>query len=427
MIAKNLSRMSASERRSIVSRASVDLTGATVIARTVIDRVRAGGDRELIRCAEEFDASAGAPLRVTAEQIEAAGRRVPEGLMDAMRVCKRRIERFHSCQSVEAFEYRDETGVYGQRVVPLQRVGAYVPGGSASYASSVLMACVPARVAGVEEIIVCTPAKDGKIGDAVLAAAGMCCADEVYAVGGAHAIAAMAYGTETIRPVQKIVGPGGAVVSAAKLLVRADCEIDFLAGPSEVLVVADDSADPRLVAAEMLAQLEHDPLARAVLVSTSERVLEAAAAELGAMSSAAPRREVIERSSEEGAVFLLAQDLQEAVGFTNDYAPEHLVIDVSSPEQVMAMVRNAGSVFLGRYSSVAFGDYCSGPNHILPTKGTASSRSSLSTYDFLKIIPYQSVTRAGAEALAPATEAMAKAEGLPGHAQAAALRRSVVG
>ena len=418
-----LEDMSRSDRARLLSRSGVDLSESLASALTIIDRVRKGGDEALLACAKEYDSFTGRSVRMAPAEVAAATERVPKELMRALATCKKRIERFHTRQRLQGFEFRDGTGVYGQRVVPLERVGVYVPGGSASYASSVLMGCVPARVAGVTEIIICTPAKGGRVGDAVLAAADMCGVDEVYSVGGAHSIAAMAYGTESVRPVQKIVGPGGAIVSAAKLLVRNDCEIDFLAGPSEVLLVADDGADPRGVAAEMLAQLEHDSLARAVLVATSKQVMEAAKKELGELTSSAGRREIIERSSDEGAVFLLAKNVSEAIAFANEYAPEHLVLDVSSPKAVLGRIRNAGSVFLGRYSSVSFGDYCAGPNHILPTKGTASMRSSLTTYDFIKVIPYQATTRSGARELAPTTELMASAEGLPGHAQAAATRR----
>lgn len=423
MLSYEISKMSRAERDGLISREGVDLSAPLAAAMAIIDQVRRDGDEALLQCAREYDSFAGDRLRVTPSELRAARKRLPRDLMSALVTCKKRIERFHSEQVLGTFEYRDGSGTFGQKVVPLDRVGVYVPGGTASYASSVLMACVPARVAGVSEIAVFTPAKGGRVGDAVLAAADLCGVDELYRVGGAQAVAAMAYGTGSIRPVQKIVGPGGAFVSAAKLLVRNDCEIDFLAGPSEVLLVADDGADPRNLAAEMLAQLEHDPLARALLVATSKRVLQETAKALQEMTASAPRRSTVEASSRSGAVFLLARDVREAVAFSNAYAPEHLVLDVSSPKAALKKVKSAGSVFLGRHSSVAFGDYCAGPNHILPTMGRASVRSSLSTYDFLKVIPYQELTRAGASSLAPATELMATAEGLPGHARAASMRR----
>lgn len=426
MLTYDLSSMDVDQRAGLLSRKGVDLAGPLATAQKIVESVRAGGDDALLRCAREYDSFDGSKVKVSPEAIDSAMARVPQELLRALNMCKSRIEAYHSRQRLDPFEFDDGLGVFGQKVVPLDRVGVYVPGGSASYASSLLMACVPARVAGVEELVVCTPAKDGKVGDAVLAAAGICSVDEVYSVGGAHAVAAMAYGTESIRPVQKIVGPGGAVVSAAKLLVRTDCEIDFLAGPSEILIVADDGADPRVIAVEMLAQLEHDPLARAVLVTTSKPVLDESMRELRELMLSTPRSEIVRCSSEEGAAFILSASLEEAMRFSNDYAPEHLLVLTSSPGELLREVRSAGSVFLGPSSSVAFGDYCSGPNHILPTKRTASARSSLSTYDFLKVLPYQALTGPGASELAPTAERMASAEGLPGHAQAAAMRRKVV-
>jgi len=282
-------------------------------------------------------------------------------------------------------------------------------------------------VAGVKEVAICTPGKAGRVANEVLAAAELCGVREVHPIGGAHSIAAMAYGTGSIRKVQKIVGPGGAFVSAAKLLVRNDCEIDFLAGPSEVLIIADDGADAELLALDMLAQLEHDRLARAVLVSASEEVLERTKNELQRKISRADRREIAAASSESGAVFILADDLDAALAFSNDYAPEHLLVDVREPRLILSGIKSAGSVFLGRYSSVAFGDYCSGTNHILPTKGVAAARSSLTVNDFLKTIPYQELTAIGARKLSKTVETLARSEGLPAHAEAALARARKVG
>jgi histidinol dehydrogenase len=232
----------------------------------------------------------------------------------------------------------------------------------------------------------------------------------------------MAYGTRSIPKVQKIVGPGGSVVTAAKLLVRNDCEIDFLAGPSEVLVIADKSADPTLVAADMLAQLEHDPLARALLVTNSKPLADRTRNELRLQLSKASRSEIASKAAKEGAIAIITETIEQAVAFSNDYAPEHLLVDVRTPMAVLDKVQSAGSVFIGRYSSVAFGDYCSGTNHILPTKGTAAMKSSLSVYDFLKIIPYQCISRTGAARLSKVVDVLARAEGLPAHAEAALAR-----
>lgn len=417
-----LDRMTKSELKSVLSRKGVDLKGAMGMAAPIVEDVRERGDVALKKYAKRLDGFAGGPLLVPRRELKGARKRVPKELLEALAVSKERIHKFHSRQSLAEFEFLDGMGTLGQKVVPLKRVGVYVPGGTADYISTVIMACVPASIAGVEEICVCSPGRDGKVTDAVLAAADMCGVNEVRPIGGAQAIAAMAYGTESVPKVQKIVGPGGAIVTAAKLLVRNDCEIDFLAGPSEVLVIADEGADPELIACDMLAQLEHDPLARAVLVSDSRRIIEDAGNVLCSKLEKAARSPTAKAASKEGAVFILTEDIAAAVAFSNQYAPEHLLIDVSKPLRVLGSVENAGSVFLGRHSSVAFGDYCSGTNHILPTKGTASMRSSLGVYDFLKIIPYQSISAAGAAGLSRTVQTIALAEGLPAHAEAALAR-----
>lgn len=417
-----LARASEEEVRAILTREGADFAKALEVARPVVEDVRARGDPAVREYAEQFDKFEGGPLTLEPRELMRARARVEKKLLSALELCIRRIEAFHSRQKPRPFEYSDLCGTYGQKVVPLRRVGVYVPGGSADYVSTVLMACVPARVAGVKELALCTPGRAGKVPDSILAAASMCGVCEVHPVGGAHAIAAMAYGTDSIPKVQKIVGPGGAVVSAAKLLVRNDCEIDFLAGPSEVLVIADSSADPVLIAADMLAQLEHDPLARAVLVTPSARLAAQTRAELESAIANAGRSEVLAESSGKGAIFVVTRSLVEAVEFANAYAPEHLLVDVRNPRKLLAKVESAGSIFLGRYSSVAFGDYCSGTNHILPTMGAAASRSALSVLDFVKMIPYQVIREKGAARLAPVVDVLAHAEGLEAHARAALAR-----
>ena len=422
MLTYDLDRMAEARKRAIIGREGVDISGAMVRAKPVVDDVRLRGDRALKMYARRFDSFKGGALSVLKSDIRSARDKIPGELLRSMVRCKERIEAYHRRQKIEPFEFVDSCGSYGQKVVPLDRVGVYVPGGTADYVSTVLMCCIPAKIAGVEEISICTPGRNGKVPEGILAAADICGVDEVHPVGGAHAISAMAYGTTSIRRVRKIVGPGGAYVTAAKLLVRNDCEIDFLAGPSEVLVIADARASPELVASDMLAQLEHDPLARALLVTDSEAILRRTKDELKRQTASAGRRAIVAEASIKGAVFLLAGSLEDAVRFSNEYAPEHLLIDVANPKAVMRGIRNAGSVFLGRYSSVAFGDYCSGTNHVLPTKGAAAMKSSLSVYDFMKVIPYQEVSRQGAAELSEIVGVMARSEGLPAHADAAALR-----
>lgn len=422
MLVFSLDRMTRDETRSVLEREGVDIVAAADKARPIIEDVRSRGDVAVKRYAKRLDGMRGDGIRVSAAEIRSARDKVSPELLRALRMSKQRIEAFHRKQAIEPFQYSDGCGTFGQRVVPLRRVGVYVPGGSADYSSTVLMACVPAAIAGVREIVLCTPGRDGRVPDAILAAASICSVKEVYAIGGAHAIAAMAYGTPSIEKVQKIVGPGGAVVSAAKLLVRNDCEIDFLAGPSEVLIIADSRGDPELIAADMLAQLEHDPLARAVLVTTSRALAERSKGELERLLRSTQRAEIPSMAAAKGAIFITTEDLDAAVRFSNEYAPEHLLLDVVEPMKLLDRIESAGSVFLGSRSSVAFGDYCSGTNHILPTKGMARMRSALGVYDFLKTIPYQLVNFQGVKELAGTVEVMALSEGLPAHAQAAIAR-----
>ncbi len=427
MLRYELGRMTDRELRSVPEREGVDLSRAMKLARPIVEGVRKGGDKALLRYAREFDSFKGTRLTVAPREVRSASKRIPGQLLTALALSARRIESFHRRQLLRPFEYSDEAGLLGQKVVPLRRVGVYVPGGTADYVSTVLMACVPARVAGVREIAMCTPGRGGAVPASILAAADLCGVREVHPAGGAQAIAAMAYGTESVRKVQKIVGPGGAVVSAAKMLVRNDCEIDFLAGPSEVLIIADSTADPELLASDMLAQLEHDTLARAVLVSDSDRIIAQTMAALEDQISCAERRNIVQVAARQGAIFVKVESIEQALELSNKYAPEHLLIVARKAKTLLRKVENAGSVFLGELSSVAFGDDCSGTNHILPTKGVAAMKSALSVYDFLKVMPYQSISPTGVARLAGAVDILARAEGLSAHADAAMMRKRKVG
>lgn len=426
MLTFRLSEMTDAQLGAVLTRGDVDLSGPMRQARKIIEDVRKEGDRALRRYARVFDGFRGGPLTLSEDEVRSSLGEVPSDVLEALRVSKKRIEAFHGRQRLRPFEYTDSAGILGQITVPLERVGVYVPGGTAAYMSSVLMACVPARVAGVEDVAICTPGKSGQVPREILAAAELCGVREVHPVGGAHSIAAMAYGTSSIRKVQKIIGPGGAFVTAAKLLVRNDCEIDFLAGPSEILIIADEGADPELLALDMLAQLEHDRLASALLVTPSEGLLEKTRYALERKLAGAGRSEIASVSAAKGAIFLQVKDEDEAVALSNRYAPEHLLIDVERPRRLLGRIRNAGSVFLGSQSSVAFGDYCSGTNHILPTKGVAAVRSSLTVLDFMKVIPYQELSPAGARKLSKTAETLARSEGLPAHAEAARARAKKV-
>ena len=418
----NASEDSDKDIRSLLKGRARSLDRAMSQARPIVESVRRDGDAAIVRYAKKLDGFAGKSFVVSEKEIAKAASRVPKQLMSALRKSRKRIEAYHSRQKLLPFEFRDSCGAFGQMVVPLDRAGIYAPGGTASYASSVLMAAVPARLAGVKALVLATPSRRGKINDIVLAAASISGVDEVYSVGGAQAIAAMAYGTESIRAVDKIVGPGGTIVTAAKLLVRDDCAIDFLAGPSEVLIVADGSADPKAIALEMMAQLEHDEQAIAVTISPSDAILKDASAFLEKAMEGSDRELIIRAAAKDGALFVKVRSVAQAMSISNRFAPEHLLIATRDPERQLKSVRSAGSIFLGETSAVAFGDYCSGTNHILPTMGAARSQSSLSVYDFLKIIPFQNITREGADQLAPVVGSFARAEGLPNHALAAEAR-----
>ncbi|UCE45722.1 MAG: histidinol dehydrogenase [Methanobacteriota archaeon] len=422
MLSYDVESASIEEIEQIMRRGQASFQRSIERARTIVEEVRKEGDAAAVRYARKYDGFEGRSFAVPAKCIETAPSRLPQQLVSALKESARRIAAYHEKQIPEEFEFKDSCGVLGQKVVALGRVGIYAPGGTASYASSVLMAAVPARVAGVKEIILCTPPGNGCVDNSILAAANIVGIKEVYSIGGAQAVAAMAYGTETIRRVDKIVGPGGAIVTAAKQLVRKDCDIDFLAGPSEVLIIADSNSDSNLLASEMLAQLEHDTDAVAVLLSTSKSIIEETKNRFEEMAKGAGRRQIIRKAAEKGAIFLRVRSLQQALQVSNDFAPEHLVIDTREPWSLLDGVKAAGSVFLGRWSSVAFGDYCSGTNHVLPTMGMARSSSALSVSDFVKIVPYQQITRKGAGRLAPIAVSLAEAEGLTAHASAAKAR-----
>lgn len=389
----------------------------------IIERVRSGGDAELFALARELDG-------VELESLEigsAVVRRALDGLEPALRAAMERaagnIATAHRAFAPAAVEVETEPGVIvGRRADPLGAVGVYAPGGRAAYPSSVLMGAIPARVAGVGTVVLCSPpARDGLPSPVVLAAAALAGVDRVFALGGAGAVAAMAHGTRTVPAVNRIVGPGNAYVAEAKLQVAGSrgVGIDSPAGPSELLVIADDAADPKAVARELLAQAEHDPLAAVVVVALGKEVAVRVERALRGAIELEPREETISRALAARGALLWCDTLPRAIAFANDYAPEHLLLAIRDPEAALSDVRNAGAVFLGLRSSVAFGDYTTGANHVLPTGGSARSYSGLSTVDFVRWTSYQRVSPEAAERLARDTAILARAEGLPGHARAA--------
>lgn len=387
----------------------------------IIERVRSEGNAALLAFALEFDGAALTALEVPRANWRAALDNLTPDLRRAMERAAANIRQVHEAFRPMARETVTADGaILGRRPDPLTRVGVYAPGGRAAYPSSLLMGVVPARVAGVQEVVVCSPpGANGLPSEVVMAAAELAGADRLFAVGGAGAIAAMAYGTDSIPGVDRIVGPGNAYVAEAKAQISSVTAIDSPAGPSELLVIADASASPEVVTRELLAQAEHDPMAAVVLVSTSAALLDAVEGTLAVAIAQQPRAEIISAALASRGALLLAASIDEAVSFSNRWAPEHLLIATQDAERVVELVRNAGTVFVGETSSVAFGDYMSGANHVLPTGGLSRAYSGLSTIDFYRWTTYQRIDRAAAARLAGDVGVFADAEGLPAHAASA--------
>ena len=416
-----LSALSVDERGSVVRRTSTARSLVRDRTEEIVRRVRVDGDRALRAMARTYDEVSLEALEVPGAVRRRALAEIDFGLRSALERAARNIEAVHSAAPPRTVEVETEPGVtVGRRPDPLQRVGIYSPGGRAAYASSVLMAGIPARIAGVSEIIVCSPPqKDGYPARVVVAACEIAGVDRVFALGGAGAIAAMAYGTESVPRVDRIVGPGNAYVAEAKLQVSRDVGIDSPAGPSELLVICDAGCDAGTIAREVIAQAEHDVNACVVVVAlddeTALSIADAVEQTLGGVS----RVGVVRGSLEQNGALLRADSLAEAVEFASDFAPEHLLLALTDAESVLPDIRNAGCVFVGQQSSVVFGDYITGGNHVLPTGGLARTYSGLGTLDFVRWTSYQRVTRDAAQRLAADTAILAGAEGLPAHAAAA--------
>ena len=397
------------------------------VAQRIIDDVKARGDEALFDYTAQFDRATLTDLRVTEAEIELAVAEVGDEFLASIAEAAYSIEEFHERQVTQSWFTSDARGIFlGQKVTPISRVGIYVPGGRACYPSSVLMNAIPAIVAGVSEIaMVVPPDADGRVNPYTLAAAAEVGLTEIYKVGGAQAVAALAYGTATIPRVDKITGPGNAYVTAAKKLVMGDVGIDMLAGPSEVLILADETAEPAFVAIDLMAQAEHDPRAATYLVTTDETLpdeVEAALAELLAYS---PRAEVIERSLTDNGVVVICPDVDVALDAANLIAPEHLEVMMAEPLELLGSITNAGAIFLGPWTPESVGDYVAGPNHVLPTGGTARFSSPLSVDDFQKKSSVLSYSIEGLEADGPTVMTIAEAEGLDAHARAVAVRLAV--
>ncbi|MEM0303094.1 MAG: histidinol dehydrogenase [Archaeoglobaceae archaeon] len=378
----------------------------------IVEDVRKNGDKAVLKYTKLFDKVELKRLRIKKKEIDAAYEEIDDELIDALETAKENIERFHMLTTVEReIKIHFEDCIMGKIYAPLDIAGAYVPGGRASYPSTALMTGIPAKIAGVGKLIACTPPNsEGKVNPLTLVACDLAGFDEIYCVGGAQAISAMAYGTESIPKVQKIVGPGNAYVTAAKLLVAKDVAIDMPAGPSEILVIADDSANPEFIAYDCLAQLEHDPLAIAVVLTTSEKIAEEV------------KRIVGNVMGEANLAVELVKDLGEAIRISNEFAPEHLSIFCRDAEKYLSKIKNAGSVFIGEFSGVAMGDYAAGTNHVLPTLGYAKIYSGLTVESFMKSFTFQQLSMDTLKRIGNAVVKLAEAEGLKYHAESIKIR-----
>nr|WP_317364576.1 histidinol dehydrogenase [uncultured Blautia sp.] len=392
----------------------------------ILDKVRSEGDSALFAYTREFDKTeiTKETIRVTEEEIREAYNAVDPALVDVIRRALVNIRNYHERQKQNSWFTSSEEGtMLGQKVTPLQRVGVYVPGGKAVYPSSVLMNIVPAKVAGVNRIVMTTPpGKDGKVNPSTLVAAREAGADEIYKAGGAQAVGALAYGTESIPKVDKIVGPGNIFVALAKKAVYGHVSIDSIAGPSEILILADDSANPRFVAADLLSQAEHDELASAILITTSRKLAEKVSYEVEEFVKVLSRREIIQKSLDNFGYILIAENMDEAIDAANAIASEHMEIVTKNPFEVMLKVRNAGAIFIGEYSSEPLGDYFAGPNHVLPTNGTAKFFSPLSVDDFVKKSSIVYYSREALKKIHKDIEQFASSEQLTAHANSIAVR-----
>lgn len=392
----------------------------------IVDDVAKDGDAALFAYTKQFDQLElyAGTVEVSAMEWEEAIGRVSPADLSVLELASRRIEAFHRRQVVESWHYTDEPGVeLGQKVSPLDKIGIYAPGGLAAYPSTVLMAAIPARIAGVQEILLVSPARDGRLHPLIAAAARLGGVNRIFKIGGAQAVAALAYGTESVPKVDKIVGPGNTWVATAKRMVYGMVAIDMIAGPSEVLIIADGTADAAFIAADLLAQAEHDELASSILLTPDATLAQNVARELEKQLAELPKQSIAGKALDAYGAIVITRDLKEAVGIANRFAPEHLEMVVEKPQDLLTGIRHAGAVFLGRFTPEALGDYLAGPNHILPTGGTARFSSPLGVYDFIKRTSVLSFSREALDRYGAQAEHFAMIEGLDGHGRSLAIRQ----
>ncbi len=408
----------------LIKRSQADINSVLTTVSDILNDVRENKDNAVKAYTAKFDKAELDDLKVSEEEIKKAYDELDDELIKALKSASANIEKFHKAQIPEEWEMEVIPGITaGQIIRPINSVGCYIPGGRAVYPSTILMTVIPAKIAGVDRIIACSPpGPDGKIQAAILVAADLAGVDEIYKCGGAQAIAAMAYGTESIAKVEKIVGPGNIFVTAAKKLVYGDVDIEFPAGPSEVLILADESAIPEYIAYDFLSQSEHDPNASCFLVTDSERIANESNELIEKFAKEAKRSEIIAESLAQHGHVILCSTMDEAIDFTNEYAPEHLIISTKDDKAVLDKIKNAGSIFLGKYSPVAAGDYGSGTNHVLPTGGGAKMYSGLSTETFIKKPTVQTLTKEGIKDLSKTVLPIAEYEGFYAHADSIKVR-----
>jgi histidinol dehydrogenase len=415
-----------SELKSLLSFDDIDNNEIIATTQRIVNDVRKYGDKALLDYSNKFDRLAAkhvVDLEVSQNDLQEALNRIPSETRSCLEISARRIREYHEKQKIESWSYKDKQGsTYGQKITAIDIVGLYVPGGKAAYPSSVLMNAIPAKVAGVKELVMVVPTPNGEKNDLVLAAAKLAGVDRVFTIGGAQAIAALAYGTETIPQVDKIVGPGNAYVAEAKRKVFGVVGIDMIAGPSEILIICDGKTDPDWIAMDLFSQAEHDEMAQSILISTDENFFDQVLNSMKILIKEMSRKSVIVTSLESRGIFILAKDLEDAANISNFIAPEHLELSVDDPENLVTKINHAGAIFMGRNTCEAVGDYCAGPNHVLPTSRTARFSSPLGVYDFQKRSSLIFLTAESASELGIVASVLANGEGLQAHAEAAKYR-----
>ncbi len=414
-----------SELKRIINRGEAATEEVAATVKTIVERVRKEGDPAVLEYTEKFDKAKLSlkDIRVAPDEIQAAYAKIETKKIEALKLAAKNIRAFHEKQKISSWVSQESDGVIlGQLARPIRSVGIYVPGGKACYPSSVLMNVIPATVAGVEQIVMCSPAPGGELNPYILAAADISGVKEIYKIGGAQAVAAMAYGTATIPRVDKIVGPGNIYVATAKRYVFGQVDIDMIAGPSEILVIADHTANPAFVASDLLSQAEHDELASSILITTSREIADKVDAEVERQMANLSRKEIARKAIDRFGAIVLAPGLQDSADISNSIAPEHLELAVENPFEFLALIKNAGAIFLGHYTPEPVGDYIAGPNHVLPTGGTARFFSPLSTDSFMKRSSLIFYTREGLDRVGEAVMQIADVEGLEAHGNTIKVR-----